>query len=52
MKMMPGQKPYTLEEANRLQEMLSAACDAEDEIDLDELERYADEQREKEKEDK
>jgi len=41
-KMMPGQTPYTLEEAQKLDQMLRDAMDAEDEFDLDELERHAD----------
>ena len=50
--MMPGQKPYTPEQLERLDLDLRDACEAEELFDLDELERCADEQREKEKEDK
>lgn len=47
-KMMPGQTPYTLEEAQQLDQMLRGAMEAEEEFDLDELERHAEKERERE----
>lgn len=45
-KMAPGQKPYTPEQRKRKDELIAAACEAEELFDLDELEAYADAQRE------
>jgi hypothetical protein len=42
--------PVTEEYKAALKKMMNDACDAEDEFDLDELERFASEQRRKEKE--
>ncbi len=39
--MIPGQEPYTDEQRSKLDEMLRDAMDAEDEFDVDELEREA-----------
>lgn len=41
MKMMPGQEPYTQEERKRLDDLMRAACEAEVEVDIDELERFS-----------
>ena len=49
-KMLPGQTPYTPEQREELDELLSGAADAAEEFDEDELEEFAAAQRRKEKE--
>jgi hypothetical protein len=39
-KMLPGQETYTEEQKRQKDEMLRDACEAEEEFDLDELERH------------
>jgi hypothetical protein len=40
-KMMPGENCYTPEEVKQHDDILRVACEAEEEIDLDELESYS-----------
>ena len=50
-KMIPGQKPYTEEEQEQLDDLFRAALEAEEMFDLDELEEFAAEQKRKERDD-